>query len=122
VARYAPGLFAVLHEDGSAITTDTPAHPGERVALYGTGFGPYVIPAPDGFRVPADPPNPLTDSLQVLAAGRTLAPEFAGAGPTLTGIALVLVVLPADLETGQDLRLSVSVGDIGSNAVLVPLR
>jgi uncharacterized protein (TIGR03437 family) len=122
VARHAPGLFAVLHEDGSAITPDTPAHPGERVALYGTGFGPYVTPAPDGFRVPASPPDPLTDSLQVLAAGRTLAPEFAGAGPALTGIALVLVVLPADLEAGPEVGLAVSVGDAVSNALLIPLQ
>jgi uncharacterized protein (TIGR03437 family) len=121
VARYAPGLFAVLHEDGSAITPDAPAHPGERVALYGTGFGPYVTPAPDGFRVPADPPNPLTDSLQVLAAGRTLPPEFAGAGPALTGIALVLVVLPGDLEPGVAVGVSVAVGGVESNTVLVPL-
>jgi uncharacterized protein (TIGR03437 family) len=121
VARDAPGLFAVLHEDGSAITPDAPAHPGERVALYGTGFGPYVTPALDGFRVPADPPDPLTDSLQVLAAGRTLPPEFAGAGPALTGIALVLVVLPGDLEAGVAVGVGVTVGGVESNTVLVPL-
>jgi uncharacterized protein (TIGR03437 family) len=122
VARDAPGLFAVLHEDGSAITPDAPAHPGERVALYGTGFGPYVNPAPDGFRVPVDPPDPLTESLQVLLAGRTLPPEFAGAGPALTGIALVLFVLPGDLEPGVAVEVAVAVGGVESNAVLVPLK
>jgi uncharacterized protein (TIGR03437 family) len=122
VARYAPGLFAVLHQDGSAITPDAPAHSGERVALYGTGFGPYVTPAPDGFRVPVDPPDPLTDSLQVLAAGRMLPPEFAGAGPALTGIALVLVVLPGGLEAGVAISVAVAVGGIESNAVLIPME
>jgi uncharacterized protein (TIGR03437 family) len=122
VARDAPGLFAVLHEDGSAITPDAPARPGERVALYGTGFGPYVIPAPDGFRVPVDPPDPLTDSLQVLVAGHTLPPEFAGAGPALTGIALVWFVLPGDLEPGVAVEVAVAVGGVESNAVLVPLK
>ena len=122
VAHNAPGLFAALHGSGSPITADAPARPGERVVLYGTGFGPYLVMPPDGFRVPVTPPDPLADSLEVHAAGRILAPEFAGAAPGLIGIASVEVVLPVDLEPGTTFSLGVSVGGIESNALQVPLR
>ena len=95
IARDAPGLFVALRPDGSALTEDAPAHAGDRLLLYGTGFGPYAPPLPDGFLVPEVPPYPLADGLQVIAAGRNMAPDFAGAAPTLAGIVLVQVQLPA---------------------------
>lgn len=46
----APGLFqnnsmaAAAHADGSLLTDDAPARPGEIVVLYGTGLGQTVVP------------------------------------------------------------------------------
>jgi uncharacterized protein (TIGR03437 family) len=50
VVKVAPGLFdgALFHEDGSLVTADSPAKPGELVTAYGTGFGPAVSARPFG--------------------------------------------------------------------------
>ena len=45
-----PGLFnnnsmaSAAHADGSSVTDEAPAHPGEVVVLYGTGLGQTVVP------------------------------------------------------------------------------
>ncbi|PWT98142.1 MAG: hypothetical protein C5B51_30120 [Terriglobia bacterium] len=121
VESHVPGLFTSTHADGSAITPDSPAHSGERVVLYGTGFGPYVFKLLDGFRVPASPPDPVTDTLEVLVSGRVLTPEFAGATPGMTGIAMVQVVLPQDMPEAET-EFSVRIGGVESNQLRVMVR
>lgn len=122
VARDAPGLFAAVRPDGSTPTEDAPAHAGERLLLYGTGLGPYAEPLPDGFLAPDGPSYPLADSLQIVAAGRNLAADFAGAAPSLAGIALVQVQLPDDLEAGDPIHLQVVMGGVESNTLVIPFR
>jgi uncharacterized protein (TIGR03437 family) len=122
VARDAPGLFTAIRLDGSAPTEDAPARPGERLLVYGTGFGPYADPLPDGFLAPTAPPYPLADSLQAVAGGRNLAPDFAGAAPALAGVALVQVQLPDDLPAGGSINLQVVVGGVESNTLVIPFR
>lgn len=122
IARDAPGLFAAIRMDGSAPTEDAPAHAGELLLLYGTGFGPYAEPLPDGFPAPDDSAYPLADSLQVVAAGRSLASDFAGAASALVGIALVHIQLPDDLEGGDPINLQVVVGGVQSNTLVIPFR
>src|SRR5450759_5733446 len=63
--RNAPGLFPVVvngtarsmavHEDGSPVTADAPARPGELLTVYGTGFGPAERARPEGFPIPPTP-------------------------------------------------------------------
>lgn len=122
IARDAPGLFAAIRPDGSAPTADAPAHAGELLLLYGTGFGPYAEPLPDGFLAPVGPAYPLADSLHVVAAGRDLAPDFAAAASALVGIALVQVRLPDDLTGGDQIHLQVVVGGVESNTLVIPFR
>ncbi len=122
IARDAPGLFAAIRLDGSVPSEDAPAHPGERLLVYGTGLGPYVDSLPDGFRAPDSPPYPLADSLQVVISGRNLAPDFGVAAPTLAGIALVQVQLPDDLPSGDPINLQVVVGGVESNTLVIPVR
>lgn len=122
IAREAPGLFVAVHADGSAPTEDRPARQGERLLLYGTGFGPYAEPLADGFLAPASPSHPLADGLQIVAGGRNLDPDFAGAAPALAGIVLVQVQLPDDLEGGGPIQMQVVVGGVKSNTLAIPFR
>ena len=58
LATVAPGIFtytadgkgpgAITHVDGSAVTTQSPAQPGELVILYATGLGPVTPAVPTG--------------------------------------------------------------------------
>ena len=56
VVRNAPGLLIAAHPDGNPVTAILPAHPGETLLTYGTGFGPTQPAAFDGFHTPAMPP------------------------------------------------------------------
>jgi uncharacterized protein (TIGR03437 family) len=122
IARDAPGLLVAVRPDGSVPTEDAPAHPGEELRLYGTGFGPYTQPLPDGFLVPDSPPVPLTDGVEIRAAGRELTPDFAGAAPAMTGIVLVQIQLPDDLAGGDSVPVQVVVGGVKSNTLAIPFR
>ncbi|HYL76141.1 MAG TPA: hypothetical protein VEU96_18170 [Bryobacteraceae bacterium] len=107
VASYAPHWFltanhvAALHQDFSGpITPDNPAHPGEIVHAYGSGFGPVApLPAP-GQPASANPLSitttpficGLTGNDSKFVAGDTL---FAGLAPGWFGLYQFDVRLPA---------------------------
>lgn len=122
VARDAPGLFAAMRPDGSVPTEASPAHAGDRLLLYGTGFGPYTQPVLDGFSTPGNPPIPLVDGVAVTAAGQDLTPDFAGAAPALTGIVRIEIQLPENLTAEGPFSLQVVVGGVTSNTLAVPFR
>ncbi len=106
VVRNAPGLFsrkvneqilaAAVHENGEEVAPDRPAQRGETITLFGTGFGPYARPVLDGFPLPADPPNPLADSVEVILADRAVEALWAGGAPGQVGTAMVRFQLPED--------------------------
>ena len=76
IVRNAPGLFVnmvdttpfavALHEDGSPVTTASPAKRTETISLIGTGFGPYSRKLIDGFVTPPTPLNALVDPVEVV--------------------------------------------------------
>jgi len=134
VARNAPGLFSTqestedmpmavaFHEDGSAVTADNPAQPGETLSILGTGFGP-VEPNPlDGFAVPAAPPLPLKDTLEVIAGGETRPHVWSGAAPGLVGYTLVKMQVDPTMGQAQNLEFKVRINGRESNPVLIPLQ
>ncbi len=134
VVRNAPGLFRApdapeetplalaLHDDGQAVTLDHPAKVGETITILGTGFGP-VDPQPlDGFAVPADPPAPLNDGLELLVGGEVRPQEWAGAAPGMVGYSLVKVKIDATMGQAQNLDVRVRVNGRESNAVLLPVE
>ncbi|MCS7316361.1 MAG: hypothetical protein NZ554_12880, partial [Bryobacteraceae bacterium] len=110
VARNAPGLFEreeggralalAFHEDGSLVGWTRPARRGALVTLWGTGFGPYRRPVPDGFAVPEGLLAELQDETEVLVGERLLRPLWAGAAPGQAGIVALRLRLPADLPPG----------------------
>jgi len=75
VVRTAPGVFQVadkddyvamvVHEDGSAVNSDSPAKTDELLTMYATGLGPVNTARPFGFPVPGDGDFTLQDSVTV---------------------------------------------------------
>jgi uncharacterized protein (TIGR03437 family) len=122
VVRIAPGLFAVVHEDGTPVTAASPAASGELLLVLGTGFGVYQSPLPDGFPAPDNPPDPLVENLQLLLGGQPVAPDFAGAAPGLTGIAQVRFRVPEGFGPGGSVDLAVAIGDAASNTLSLPVN
>jgi uncharacterized protein (TIGR03437 family) len=129
VVRNAPGLFASMvdgtqyasawHEDGSPIGADSPAHPGELVTLLGTGFGPWLLPPPEGSLAPPTPDFPLLDPTEILAAGSAVAPEWAGAAPGFAGVTAVRFRLSEDQAGLGRLELQVRVNGVEGNRVVL---
>ncbi len=132
VVRNAPGLFAnainqkqyvlALHEDGTAVTPDSPARRNELVTLLGTGFGPYTRRVPEGFAVPDTPVAPLADSAEVVAGALRLQPTFTGAAPGFVGVASSKIRIIADLPGASSLELRIVVNGQDSNTVLLPIE
>ncbi|MBL8218459.1 MAG: hypothetical protein JNL62_04485 [Bryobacterales bacterium] len=133
VVRNAPGLFsrkvndqtlaAAIRENGDEIKPEQPAERGETITLFGTGFGPYARPVLDGFPLPADPPNPLADTVEVILADRVLEALWAGGAPNQVGTAMVRFRLPEDAPV-QDGGVPVRVRINGreSNSVFLLIR
>jgi uncharacterized protein (TIGR03437 family) len=130
VVRNAPGLFTqpsgdvlyalAAHEDGSAITPDSPARAGEAVAVFGTGFGPYTGMPPDGFPVPDSLALTLVDPVQVLAGDTVLDPISAGAAPGQIGLVAVRFRIPDTVAAAVELRVRVNQKE--SNRVVLPIQ
>jgi uncharacterized protein (TIGR03437 family) len=127
VVRNAPGIFqqatfaAAVHEDGSPVSADSPARPGELLSIYGTGFGPADHPRPMGFPIPADPPFRILDSASVQVGDVTITAENGIAAPGRSGIDIVQFRLPDGIASGnRQLRLNINGQD--SNTVVLPVR
>jgi uncharacterized protein (TIGR03437 family) len=122
VAQVAPGLFVATHGEGVPITEDAPAQPGERILLYGTGFGKYSPALPDGVSVPEAPVYSITGLVQVTVGGREIAPERAVAASGLTGVSRIEVTIPKDFDARNETAVQVLAGGIASNVLTVPVR
>jgi len=112
VSNFYPAWFstgnsvAALHQDFSgAITVDNPAHPGEIIHAYGSGFGPVAPEPPIGQRASANPVSRTTTPLACGLVGdnSTLVPadiRFAGLAPGWIGLYQIDILLPAPSSLG----------------------
>jgi uncharacterized protein (TIGR03437 family) len=132
VVRNAPGLFgytldqkfflAATREDGTVVSPENPARPGETITILGTGFGPYQRPLFDGFPAPMAPPNPLVDPVEIRLGELLLHPATAIASPGQVGLVALRLVIPADLAPTGELPLTAIVNGRSSNTALLPVR
>jgi uncharacterized protein (TIGR03437 family) len=132
VVRNAPGLFqqsvngqnfaVALHEDGSAVTVDSPAKKGELLTVYGTGFGPVSLPRPMGFAIPASPVYSIVDPVTVQAGDASITPDSAIAVAGKVGLDAVLFRLPGSVPAASNVSLHVTINGQDSNTVLVPVQ
>ncbi len=133
VSRDAPAIFTqansqnlplvlALHQDGTLITFDHPALPGEQISIYGTGFGPYTSSLPDGF--PATPTNSaaVADPVTITLGSVPLQPDSASAAPGLVGMTIVKVTLTSALPTSTTVNLTATVNGKISSPVSLPLQ
>jgi len=130
VADCAPGLFGyirdgqtfamALHEDGSAVTPESPARKGERISIYGTGFGAYRVYLPEGFAMPATPPFELEHEVGILAGEHQPVTDWAGGAAGMVGTDVVRFRVTEAMS--GNLPLKVRMGEHESNTVLLPVE
>jgi uncharacterized protein (TIGR03437 family) len=99
------GLVLGTHADGSPITADSPASPGEVVVLYASGLGALGTAVPE-YSV-ATGANVTSVPVQVDVAGVQAEVRYAGAAPTLPGVYQINIVIPPGSATsaGANLRI-----------------
>ncbi|MCW5978004.1 MAG: hypothetical protein KIT09_07990 [Bryobacteraceae bacterium] len=132
VLRNSPGLFTRLfderlfvmasHEDGSAVTLESPAARGETIRIYGTGFGPYDRAAPYGFNLPGSPRFTLADPLELFVAGRPVKHEWAGGAAGYAGADVLHLRITDELPAAATVDLKVRINGRESNEILLPLK
>ena len=103
LAPVSPGIFtatadgkgagAITHVDGSAVTTQNPAHAGEIVILYATGLG-QVAPAVPTGALPAGASNTFAQ-VTLTIGGITFIPDFAGLSGCCVGLNQINARVPA---------------------------
>jgi uncharacterized protein (TIGR03437 family) len=130
VVRNAPGLFPVavndqsfamaIHEDGSAVSSDSPAKSGELVTVYGTGFGPADHARLEGFPIPQSPPYLMLDDSSVQAGDATITPVKVFAVPGKFGIDAVQFRVNG--VASGNVTLKFTIGGVDSNTVLLPVQ
>lgn len=118
IADSAPAFFqfnaqsvAAAHADGSPVTNDTPARPGEIVVLYATGLGQTAPPV-----VYAELATKATSirnqvGLQVLLNGVAVDPSaiyYAGLAPGFAGLYQINLQLPQTVGPNPEIRIGVS--------------
>ena len=123
--RFAPAFFtlgagsppyvAAVHADGTLVgspgilgsdVATRPARPGDRILLYGTGFGPTNPASPSDELVAG--PVATANRVTIRAGDRMLPVEFAGL--VSPGLYQFNVVIPDDLAPGE-YRATADVGD-----------
>ena len=132
VTRNAPGLFSkafdgqqlavAAHEDGSAVSIESPARRGEIVTLFGTGFGPYDRSYPDGFPVPVSMQLLVADAVEVLAGDLTFTPAWTGAAEGLVGTTGTRLKISDEIPSARQLELRVRIQGKDSNKVWLPVE
>ena len=133
IAGHAPGLFQnpefeepvaeAYHTDGTAITPESPAKPGETILLCGTGFGLFKPHPLDGFLIPEEGPEiPLADPFELFLDGRAhpSLSNFAQRGRL--GRVVVRFQLGSEPPEGAMVQVKVRVNERESNTVLLPVE
>jgi uncharacterized protein (TIGR03437 family) len=99
------GMVLGTHADGSPITAESPAAPGEVVVLYASGLGALATSVPE--YAAASGPNVTSVPVQVDVGGVQAEVRYAGAAPALPGVYQINIVIPpgAANSLGANLRI-----------------
>ena len=98
------------------VSLETPARPGARITLWGSGLG--------GAGAPDDRPPPATASsaqIEVLLAGRPIPHSYAGRSECCAGLDQINVEIPSDSPLGCVVPLVVRVNGNVSNHAALPI-
>ncbi len=127
----APGIFlqnadAVIgtRPDGSVVTRDSPAHPGDVVVIYASGLGQTVPSLSDG-EIPHEARSIVERaSFQLFVNGTAVDNSrilYAGVTPGFAGLYQVNLVLPPDCGTDPEIRIAAA-GNISPPGTRLPVR
>ncbi|MBK5290565.1 MAG: hypothetical protein JJE04_02590 [Acidobacteriia bacterium] len=132
IADSAPGLFSTTfdskafvlgqHEDGTALTPESPARRGELVTLFGTGFGRYRLNALTGFALPSTPDYTLEHSVEIEAGESKVESVWAGGAAGYVGMDVVRFRIGEQMPAAANLSLKIRVDGHESNTVLLPVE
>ena len=114
------GTGAITHVDGTSVTSQNPAHPGEIVILYATGLGRIapIVPTgtlPAGISVTVSPATVTIDGIVVI-------PDFAGLAGCCVGLNQVNVLLPSNTRSANDIPVVLSIAGVKSNTVTIAVK
>ncbi len=130
LALVAPGIFtytadgkgagAITHVNGSAVTTQSPAQPGELVILYATGLG-QVVPAVSTGALPVGTSSSV--SLATLTIGGIgVTPDFAGLAGCCVGLNQINARVPVSVSRGDAVPVVLSINGKSSNTVSIAVQ
>lgn len=115
LASASPALFQldattaiVVRPDGSVITQQAPAKPGEIVILYATGLGQTLPPVPYGQLFNDAAPLEQFSNFKLVLGGATAAPgtvQYAGIAPGFAGLYQINVLLPKSAKANPEIRI-----------------
>jgi uncharacterized protein (TIGR03437 family) len=115
------GYIRANHDDGTVVTDQSPAKPGEYIAVYLVGMGPTNTPVSSGAPAPSNPLATVTIPPSITVNGEGASYIFAGLAPGLVGAYQVNLQVPADAING-DLVLTFSEDGINSNSAILPVH
>ncbi len=116
------GTVVAIHSaDGTLVSQDSPAKPGEYVVMYLLGMGPTDNPIVSGAGSPGDPLD-RPKAVPVLTLGGVNVPvAFAGLTPQLVGLYQINLQVP-NVAVDGNLVLTVTQDGAASNTTILPVR
>jgi uncharacterized protein (TIGR03437 family) len=131
LALVAPGIFtatadgkgagAITHANGSAVTAQNPAQPGEVVILYATGLG-QVTPAVATGALPAVASNTVAPVTVTIGGISVTPPAFAGLAGCCVGLNQINVEVPLGVSPGNAVPVVLTIGGQSSNTVAMAVQ
>lgn len=127
VDSISPGIFtvpsggqgpgAITHADGSLVTTQNPARPGEVVIIFGTGLGQVNPPVATG--APAAGLHTTVATPTVTIDGLPAEVQFSGLAPGFVSLNQVNVRVPPSTRSASDIPVVLTIGGKQSNTVRI---
>lgn len=115
------GTVVGIHADGSLITADSPAAPGEVVTLYASGLGALTTSVAE--YAAAAGANVTSVPVQVDVAGVQAEVRYAGAAPNFPGVYQINIVIPPSAGTSAGANVRIFEGYAQTHPkVTIPIR
>lgn len=124
-----PGIFtsdgtlaAVLHGvTNAAISSESPAAPGETIVIFATGLGPVSPALATNTPAPSSPHSNSVLATSAAVGGENAMVAFSGLAPGFIALWQVNAVVPMDAATGS-LDLVLTVNNVASNTTKFPVK
>lgn len=133
LAKYAPGIYmtnpqaskqgTIYDSQWRLLDASNPAMPGTEIAIYCTGLGAVSSPPPTGSPAELEGMlHPLRAPVRAMIGDRAPIVKYAGLAPGLVGVYQVNVLLPASVQAGDSVPVTLTVGGVTSNTVTMAIR